>query len=538
MSDDCASDDGNMAIAVKEMFMDQVRIFDTTLRDGEQSPGCSMNLKEKLEVAHCLEKLNVDIIEAGFAIVSPGDFESVKTIAENVKNCTIASLARCNIKDIDAAWEAVKGAVDPRIHVFIATSPIHMQYKLKMTPEEVIEQARQMVAYAKKYCSNIEFSAEDATRSDIEFLKKITTVAIESGATTINLPDTVGYTTPDEMEYLIRNVKENVRGAEKVIFSVHCHNDLGMATANSLAGVKGGARQIECTINGLGERAGNTSMEEVVMALRTRQDEFQADTAIDATQIHRASKTVYNIIGQTAPINKPIVGKNAFAHEAGIHQHGVLANKKTYEIMTPESVGLNVNNIVLGKHSGRHAVGKRLEELGYNLTKEELASCFEEFKVVCDKKKNITDADLEAIATHHTTDIYTDTEDGYKLDWFQVSTSNFTTATCTVSLIKDDEKIQDVALGDGPIDAAYNAIDAIMKPSEHSFDIFNIHSISEGKDTLGDVTVKVNAHNRTFTGRGLSTDIIEASINAYLKALNKLAAYDAKLAAQAKKAEA
>ena len=518
--------------------MDQVKIFDTTLRDGEQSPGCSMNLQEKIEVAHCLEKLKVDIIEAGFAIVSPGDFESVKTIAENVKDCTVASLARCNVKDIDAAWEAVKGAVDPRIHVFIATSPIHMEYKLKMTPDQVLEQARQMVAYARKYCSNIEFSAEDATRSYIEFLKKITAVAIESGATTINLPDTVGYTTPEEMEYLIREVKENVRGAEKVVFSVHCHNDLGMATANSLAGVRGGARQIECTINGLGERAGNTSMEEVVMALRTRQDEFAADTRIDATQIHRASKTVYNIIGQTAPINKPIVGKNAFAHEAGIHQHGVLANKKTYEIMTPESVGLNVNNIVLGKHSGRHAVAKRLEELGYTLTKEELNSCFEEFKIVCDKKKNITDADLEAIATHNTGDIYTDTEDGYKLDWFQVSTSNFTTATCTVSLIKDGDKFQDVALGDGPIDAAYNAIDMIMKPSEHTFDIFNIHSISEGKDTLGDVTVKVNAHGRTFTGKGLSTDIIEASVNAYLKALNRLAAFDAGLESQKSSAEA
>ena len=518
--------------------MDQVKIFDTTLRDGEQSPGCSMNLEEKIEVAHCLEKLNVDIIEAGFAIVSPGDFESVKTISENVKDCTVASLARCNVKDIDAAWEAVKGAVDPRIHVFIATSPIHMKYKLKMTPEDVVEQARAMVAYAKNYCSNIEFSAEDATRSDIEFLKKIVAVAIESGATTINLPDTVGYTTPDEMESLIRNVKENVRGAEKAIFSVHCHNDLGMATANSLAGVRGGARQIECTINGLGERAGNTSMEEVVMALRTRQDEYNTDTRIDATQIHRASKTVYNIIGQTAPINKPIVGKNAFAHEAGIHQHGVLANKKTYEIMTPESVGIHVNNIVLGKHSGRHAVSKRLEELGYNLTKEELNECFEEFKVVCDKKKNITDADLEAIATHHTTDIYTDTEDGYKLEWFQASTSNFTTATCTVCLKKGDEKFENVALGDGPIDAAYKAIDEIVEPSEHTFDIFNIHSISEGKDTLGDVTVKISAHERTFTGRGLSTDILEASINAYLKGINRLLAFEDKLAGGAGEAAA
>ncbi|MBE6041419.1 MAG: 2-isopropylmalate synthase [Clostridiales bacterium] len=509
--------------------MDQVKIFDTTLRDGEQSPGCSMNLREKIEVARCLEKLKVDIIEAGFAIASPGDFESVKTISETIKDCTIASLARSTVKDIDTAWEAVKGAVDPRIHVFIATSPLHMEYKLKMKPEQVLEQAGKMVAYAKKYCSDIEFSAEDATRSNIDFLKQVVEVAIANGATTINLPDTVGYTTPEEMRYLISEIKNNVRGAEKVIFSVHCHNDLGMATANSLAGVAGGARQIECTINGLGERAGNTSLEEIVMALRTRQDLSQVDTRIDTTQIHRASSTVYNIIGQTAPLNKPIVGKNAFAHESGIHQHGVLANKKTYEIMTPETVGIRVNNLVLGKHSGRHAVASRLEELGYTLSKEELDRCFEEFKIVCDKKKNITDADLEAIVNHNTQDLYTDTEEGYKLDWFQLSTSNFTTATCTVSLIKDDEKAQDVALGDGPIDAAYNAIDAIIQPSEHSFDIFNIHSISEGKDTLGDVTVKVNAYGRTFTGRGLSTDIMEASINAYLKALNRMQAYEKKI---------
>ena len=509
--------------------MDQVKIFDTTLRDGEQSPGCSMNLQEKIEVAHCLEKLKVDIIEAGFTIVSPGDFESVKTIAENVKECTVASLARCNPKDIDAAWEAVKGAADPRIHVFIATSPLHMEYKLRMTPEEVLEQAAKMVAYAKKYCSNIEFSAEDATRSDLEFLKKITQVAIDSGATTINLPDTVGYTTPVEMQRIISEVRGNVRGGDKVTFSVHCHNDLGMATANSLAGVRGGARQIEVAINGLGERAGNTSLEEVVMALRTRQDSFKADTRIATTQIHRASSTVYNIIGQTAPLNKPIVGRNAFAHEAGIHQHGVMAKKETYEIMTPESVGIHVNNLVLGKHSGRHAVGKRLEELGYVLSKEELDRCFEEFKVVCDKKKNITDADLEAIANHQTKDLYTDIEDGYKLDWFQASTSNFTTATCTVCLKHGDEKFEHVALGDGPIDAAYKAIDEIINPSEHSFDIFNIHSISEGKDTLGDVTVKISAHGRTFTGRGLSTDILEASINAYLKGINRMLAYEKKL---------
>ncbi|MBQ6438780.1 MAG: 2-isopropylmalate synthase [Mogibacterium sp.] len=513
--------------------MEQVKIFDTTLRDGEQSPGCSMNLREKIEVARCLEKMHVDIIEAGFAIASPGDFESVKTIAETIKGCTIASLARSTPKDIDVAWDAVKGAVDPRIHVFIATSPLHMEYKLRMSPDQVLERAGEMVAYAKKYCSNIEFSAEDATRSEPEFLKKVVEVAIANGATTINLPDTVGYTTPGEMRELIEDVKYNVKGAENVIFSVHCHNDLGMATANALAGVLGGARQVECTINGLGERAGNTSLEEIVMAIRTRQDVTGLTTGIDTTQIHRASQTVYNIIGQTAPLNKPIVGKNAFAHESGIHQHGVLANKKTYEIMTPESVGIHVNNLVLGKHSGRHAVGQRLEELGFMLSKEELDRCFDEFKVVCDKKKNITDADLEAIVTHNTNIVYEDEAEGYKLDWFQMSTSNFTTATCTVSLEKDGEKKQDVALGDGPIDAAYNAIDSIIQPSPHSFDIFNIHSISEGKDTLGDVTVKVNAYDRTFTGRGLSTDIMEASINAYLKALNRMAAYERKHSADA-----
>ena len=341
--------------------MDRVKIFDTTLRDGEQSPGCSMNLQEKLEVAKCLEKLNVDVIEAGFAISGPQDFKSVQEISKVIKNAEVASLSRALTKDIDCAWDAVKDAVSPRIHTFIATSPLHMEYKLRMTPDEVLEQAGAMVAYAKKYCHNVEFSAEDATRSDLDFLVRVTEVAIANGATVINLPDTVGYTTPAEMQHLISYVMENAKGAEKAEFSVHCHNDLGMATANSLAGVQGGARQIECTINGLGERAGNTSMEEVVMALYTRADMYDCDTGIQTKQIYNASRTVYNIIGQTAPLNKPIVGKNAFAHEAGIHQHGVLANKKTYEIMTPEIVGVQTNNLVLGKHSGRHAFKQRTD---------------------------------------------------------------------------------------------------------------------------------------------------------------------------------
>ena len=511
--------------------MSQIKIFDTTLRDGEQSPGCSMNLKEKIEVAKCLERLKVDVIEAGFAISSPGDFESVSTIAKTVKECTVASLARASVKDIDCAWDAVKCAADPRIHLFIATSPLHMEYKLKMSPDKVLERTAEMVAHARKYCSNIEFSAEDATRSDLDFLIKVVDIAIKNGATVINLPDTVGYTTPNEMQNLIASVIAAVPNSDKAEFSVHCHNDLGMAVANSLAGVLGGARQIECTINGLGERAGNTSLEEVVMAMHTRPDIFEdKHTRIDTQQIYRSSKTVYNIIGQTAPLNKPIVGRNAFLHESGIHQHGVLANKKTYEILTPEAVGVRVNNIVLGKHSGKHALETRLKELGYELSAEELLRCFEEFKDLCDKKKDVTDADLEAIVTHSSTNEAENT-DGYKLDWFAIHTSNFTTATCTVSLKYGDEKFESVALGDGPVDAAFNAIDSIVKPVEHTFELYRINSVAQGKDTLGEVSVKLTAGNRTYSGRGLSTDILEASIVAYISAINKLEAATAKIRA-------
>ena len=502
--------------------MNQVKIFDTTLRDGEQAPGCSMNLREKIEVAKCLEKMKVDIIEAGFPVSSPGDFESVSTIAGIIKDCTVASFARLAPKDIDTAWEAVKNAADPRLHLFIATSPLHMEYKLKMTPEQVLERTAAMVKYAGKYCSNIEFSAEDATRSDIDFLTKVVDTAIKNGAAVINLPDTVGYTTPSEMRAIIEHMIENVENADKVEFSVHCHNDLGMAVANSLAGVLGGARQIECTVNGIGERAGNTSLEEVVMAMKTRPDIFEVNTEIDTTKIYRASKTVYNIIGQNPPINKPIVGKNAFAHESGIHQHGVMANKKTYQILTPETVGISSNNIVLGKHSGRHAFEAHINEMGYTLSEEELNKCFEEFKSLCDKKKNISDADIEAIILHNTSADDETRPDEYTLDWFAVHTSNFTTATSTVCLIKNGKKYEDVCLGDGPIDAAFKAIDRIVKPVKHTFDFYTINSISEGKDTLGDVTVKLLAGDRSYVGRGLSTDIFEASILAYIKALNKM----------------
>ena len=508
--------------------MNQIKIFDTTLRDGEQSPGCSMNLKEKLEVARCLERLKVDVIEAGFAISSPGDFESVSEIARAVKDCTVASLARATYKDIDCAWDAVKHAADPRIHLFIATSPLHMQYKLKMSPEDVLQQTAVMTAHAKKYVSNIEFSAEDATRSDVDFLCRVVDVAIRNGATVVNIPDTVGYTTPAEMQALIETLISRVPNADKVEFSVHCHNDLGMAAANSLAGVLGGARQIECTINGLGERAGNTSLEEVVMAMRTRPDVFAGcQTRIDSTQISRASKTVYSIIGQSAPLNKPIVGRNAFLHESGIHQHGVLANKMTYEILTPESVGISTKNIVLGKHSGKHAFEDRLQELGYALDSEELKACFEEFKILCDKKKDVTDEDIIAIVTHSAT-ADGDEAEGYKLDWFAVQTTSMTTATSTIALKLNDEKFEAVCLGDGPVDAAFSAIDQIIQPVEHTFELYRISSVSEGKDTLGEVHVKLIAGNRSFQGRGLSTDIIEASILAYISACNKLQAWTAK----------
>ena len=505
-------------------MMSQIKIFDTTLRDGEQSPGCSMNLKEKIEVARCLERLKVDVIEAGFAISSPGDFESVQTIARTVKDCSVASLARATMKDIDCAWDAVKDAADPRIHLFLATSPLHMEYKLKMTPEQVLERTAAMVAHAKKYVSNIEFSCEDATRSDMDFLIRVVDAAIRSGATVINLPDTVGYTTPVEMQRLIAEVIAGVPGSDRVEFSVHCHNDLGMAVANSLAGVLGGARQIECTINGLGERAGNTSLEEVVMAMRTRPDVFGEDTTrIDTTQIFRASKTVYNIIGQTAPLNKPIVGVNAFRHESGIHQHGVLANKKTYEILTPEAVGVRLDNIVLGKHSGKHAFAARLKDMGYELDDAELQRCFEEFKVLCDKKKNVGDQDIIAIVTHSATD---DEEvDGYKLTWFAVHTSNMTTSTSVVRLSLDGQEFEAVCSGDGPVDAAFEAIDQIIRPVEHSFDLYRINSISPGKDTMGDVSVKLGCDNRTFSGRGLHTNIVEASVRAYISAMNKLRDY-------------
>ncbi|MFA6815222.1 MAG: 2-isopropylmalate synthase [Lentisphaeria bacterium] len=499
--------------------MRKIKIFDTTLRDGEQAPGCSMHLKEKLEVARTLERLHVDVIEAGFAIASKGDFEAIQKISEIVKESTVCSLARAVPADIDAAYESIRGAANARIHTFLATSPVHMEYKLKMSPEKVLTTIGDMVRYAKKYLSDVEFSAEDAMRSDKEFLARALEVAIAAGATTVNVPDTVGYATPTEMMDMLKYLSNHVKGIENVTVSVHCHDDLGLGVANSLAAVVGGAGQVECTINGLGERAGNAAMEEIVMGLETRKNFYGCETNIDTTQIYRSCRLVYNLLGLPPPINKAIVGANAFAHEAGIHQHGVLANRETYEIMTPQSIGLLKNEMIFGKHSGRHAVEKRLTELGYKLEKKEIDALFERFKQLADKKKRITDHDLEALAGRKMVEF----EFGYKLDRFTVSCGNYVTSSAVVRLLHDDKKlIEEVAIGDGPIDAAYKAIDKIIPAPAHILDDYSIFSVTEGNDALGEVIVKIKCDSKTVVGRGLSTDIIEASIMAYINGLNRL----------------
>ncbi|MFA6729841.1 MAG: 2-isopropylmalate synthase [Eubacteriales bacterium] len=499
----------------------RIKIFDTTLRDGEQAPGCSMNLDEKIEISRRLELLGVDVIEAGFAASSPGDFKSVETIARSVKNCSVASLARCNEKDIDKAYEAVKNGVSPLIHVFIATSPIHMEYKLKLKPEQVLEKAAAMIKYAKGYCGDVEFSAEDATRSDRSFLARVVKTAIESGATVVNIPDTVGYASPGEMKSLIEWLRGEVPECGGVVLSVHCHNDLGMATANTLAGVLGGAGQVECTINGLGERAGNAPFEEVVMALHTRPDVYGAYTRIDTTKIYRASKIVYGVIGRTSPINKPIVGTNAFAHEAGIHQHGMLANPDTYEIIKPETIGVPTGQIVLGKHSGRHAFESKLTSMGFSLKDSDLERSFNDFKALCDKKKDITDRDLEALVWNRNPDI---NNGNFMLKRFSVHTGGGKDSTAYISLEKDGVESEDVALGNGPIDAAYKAIDKIISPPEYVFENYAIQSVSEGKDSLGEVVTTLRHGDKTFSAKGVSTDVIEASIMSYIRAMNKLMA--------------
>lgn len=494
-----------------------LKIFDTTLRDGEQSPGCSMNLQEKLEMARQLEKLGVDIIEAGFAIASPGDFQAVSAIAKVVQNSTVASLSRALKKDIDQAYEAVRHAVSPRIHTFIATSPIHLQYKLKMNEDQVFEQAVEMVKYAKSRCCDVEFSAEDATRSRWPYLKRIFEGVIRAGATVLNVPDTVGYTTPQEYYELITYLRENVEGIDKVDISVHCHNDLGMAVANTLAAAKAGATQLECTINGIGERAGNAALEEIVMALNTRKDFYQLTSNVDTTQIYRTSRLLTTVTGVEVQPHKAIVGQNAFAHESGIHQHGVLADKSTYEIMSPESIGLTQNHMVLGKHSGRHAFEARLQQLGHSLTKEQIDSAFMKFKELADKKKVVLDQDLEALVVEKTIKV----PEKFVLEHYGIQTGDGLTPQATIKAVCKGQVIEKTATGDGPVDAFFKAIDAVLE-MDLALEDYKIRSVTSGPDAQGEATVRVGKDGKSYLGRAVSTDVIEASAMAYINAINKL----------------
>ena len=495
----------------------QITIFDTTLRDGEQAPGYSMSLDEKVRFARQLESLKVDVIEAGFAIASPGDFASVQAIANTVKGASVASLARALPKDIDYAWEALKGAVSPRIHTFIATSDLHLEYKLKKSHEAVYEQACEMVRYARNLAPEVEFSAEDATRSDRDYLCRVVEGVIDAGATIINIPDTVGYTMPEEYFSLIQHLMNNVPNIDKAIISVHCHNDLGMAVANSLAGVQGGARQIECAVCGIGERAGNAALEELVMALRTRSDLLDYTYNLDTTQLYKTSRLLSSITGVAISPNKAIVGANAFAHESGIHQHGMLAHSQTYEIMTPESIGLKKTKMVLGKHSGQHAFANRMEELGYFLDEEMTNKLFSDFKNLADKKKEIEDRDLIALmesGTHAAPNIY-------ELDNFVVNSGNNMTATACVTLVRDGRKMQSVEMATGPVYACYKAVEKIINYS-FVLEDYQLRAVTEHRDALGEVLVKISDNRGVYRGRGVSTDVIEASLQSLLAAVNRM----------------
>jgi 2-isopropylmalate synthase len=499
---------------------ERILIFDTTLRDGEQSPGYSMNTKEKVELAKQLARLGVDVLEAGFPIASQDDFEAVRAVAKSLKNGPIiAGLARAKDVDIDRCWEAVKVAERPRIHTFIATSEIHIKYKLKSTQEEVLEATVAAVKRAKNYTEDVEFSAEDAHRTDQDYLCRVVEAAIKAGATTINIPDTVGYGLPWEFGERIRNLMSRVPGIERVVVSAHCHNDLGVGVANSLEAIRSGARQVECTINGIGERAGNASLEELVMALRTRKDFFHFDTGIRTEEIYRTSKLLQSITGVSVQPNKAIVGANAFAHEAGIHQHGVLQTPLTYEIMTPESVGVPKSQLILGKHSGRHAFKKRLEELGVELSEEDLNKAFGRFKDLCDRKKEVFDEDLLALVE----DELLTSHQGYTLEHLQFTSGTNIVPTATVRLRMQDETYQESGWGDGPVDAAYKAIDLMTKVPGRLLE-YQIRAITAGKDALGEVTAVVEVNGQRIVGRGSSTDVIEASVRAYLNAINKVVA--------------
>ncbi|NTU42269.1 MAG: 2-isopropylmalate synthase [Nitrospirales bacterium] len=498
--------------------MRTVRIFDTTLRDGEQSPGASMNVDEKIQVARQLVRLGVDIIEAGFPIASPGDFEAVSRIASEIKGSTIAGLARTKAEDIDRAAEALKLAESRRIHTFIATSDIHLQHKLRMSRDQVLETAIAAVKRARQYTDDVEFSAEDATRSDWDFLCKVTEEVIKAGAGTVNIPDTVGYTVPQEYGELMDYLFARVPNIGKAVISVHCHNDLGLGVANSLTAILRGAGQVECTINGIGERAGNAAMEEIVMALKTRPHFYNADTRIVTQEIYKTSRLVTKITGMVVQPNKAIVGENAFAHESGIHQDGFLKERTTYEIMSPEDVGIPQSKLVLGKHSGRHAFKARLQELGYGLTDEELNSAFDRFKRLSDQKKYIFDEDIETLVSEEVAR----TPETYSLVDLSVSSGVNIRPTATLRLRVGDEVIERVEVGDGPVDAVYRAISFITQTKSHLLK-FEVKSITGGTDALGEVLVSLEEGGRTVRGQGADTDIIVAAAKAYITALNKLA---------------
>ncbi len=496
---------------------DRVYIFDTTLRDGEQTPGASMTMEEKVLLAHQLERLGVDIIEAGFPISSDGDFEAVHNIANEVRECQIAGLARTKVEDIDRAWKALENAANPRIHTFIATSDIHMEKKLGKTREQVHEEAVYAIQHAKRYTDNVEFSCEDATRTDPDFLVTMVGAAVEAGATTINIPDTVGYTIPQEFVDIISRLKAEVPGIENVILSVHCHNDLGLATANSLSGVIAGARQVECTINGIGERAGNASMEEIVMALRTRQDKMTFTTGINTEQIYPMSRLVRKVTGIVVPPNKAIVGMNAFSHESGIHQDGMLKDKTTYEIMTPQSVGIPENRLTLGKLSGRHAFRKRMEELGFELSDEQFSVAFKRFKDLADKKKQVFDEDLESLIIDQILQIPC----RYNLKYLNVSAGTEVMPSASLQMEIDGELKRDAEFGDGPVDASFKTIAKLTKTQSRLL-LYSVNAITSGTDAQGEVRVRIEEDGVEATGSGAHTDIIVASAKAYIEALNRL----------------
>jgi 2-isopropylmalate synthase len=508
---------------MSESNVQNVTIFDTTLRDGEQSPGCSMNLDEKIEVARALEVLGVDVIEAGFAIASPGDFEAIQAVADTVSSPAVCSLSRCVEKDIARSAAAVKNAKRPRIHTFCATSEIHRTYKLKRAKEEIVRMSVDGVKLARSFVDDVEFSPEDASRTEWDFLVEVVTAVIEAGATTVNIPDTVGYAMPAQYGEMIRHLRQNVPNIDDAVISVHCHDDLGLAVANSLAAVRAGAGQVECTVNGIGERAGNASLEEVAMAIKTRRDFLDADCGIRTKKIYPTCRLVAGVTGMNIPRNKAIVGDNAFAHESGIHQHGVLSKRETYEIMNPTDIGIPASRLVLGKHSGRHAFKQRIEALGFSLNDEQIGKAFEKFKVLADKKKEVFDADIEALIDEQ----MERTAEIWQLQSVQTLAGSGAIPTATVTLQKDEHAFVDAATGDGPVDAAYEAIQRITGVSLKLTD-YSLRAITSGKDAQGEVTIEVEHEGRRFRARGVSTDIVEASARAYLGAVNRASTQNGK----------